>query len=299
MNKNILYAFILYFIFSIASAAVGQVNSDLEAKLQDIIKDKNAQIGIAVIINGKDTITVNNDTQYPLMSVFKFHQALAVANYLEQNKIPLTTPIYIRKTDLLSDTYSPLRDKYPQGDIYIAIGDLLAYTLQLSDNNACDILFKYIVGVKETDYYIRSLGIKDFSISATEEAMHRDLQSCYKNWTTPLEMAKLLEIFITQPILSDDYKSFIKHTMIESKTGKNRLISPLLTTNAIVGHKTGTGDSDGRGRIIGMNDVGFIFLPDGQRYTIAVFVRDSEESSRATEKIIADISKAVYQHIIR
>lgn len=48
----------------------------LETQLKQAIKDKKAEIGIAVIIDGKDTVTVNNDIHYPLMSVFKFHQAL-------------------------------------------------------------------------------------------------------------------------------------------------------------------------------------------------------------------------------
>lgn len=52
--------------------------SKLETQLKQAIKDKKAEIGIAVIINGKDTVTVNNDIHYPLMSVFKFHQALAL-----------------------------------------------------------------------------------------------------------------------------------------------------------------------------------------------------------------------------
>ena len=44
--------------------------SKLETQLKQAIKDKKAEIGIAVIINGKDTATVNNDIHYPLMSVF-------------------------------------------------------------------------------------------------------------------------------------------------------------------------------------------------------------------------------------
>lgn len=56
--------------------------SKLETQLKQAIKDKKAEIGIAVIINGKDTVTVNNDIHYPLMSVFKFHQALALADYM-------------------------------------------------------------------------------------------------------------------------------------------------------------------------------------------------------------------------
>ena len=54
----------------------------LETQLKEAIKDKKAEIGIAVIIDEKDTVTVNNDIHYPLMSVFKFHQALALADYM-------------------------------------------------------------------------------------------------------------------------------------------------------------------------------------------------------------------------
>ena len=47
-------------------------NLSLEDQLKQAIKGKKAEIGIAVIIDGKDTVTVNNDIHYPLMSVFKF-----------------------------------------------------------------------------------------------------------------------------------------------------------------------------------------------------------------------------------
>ena len=82
----------------------------LEEQLRKVIANKKAQIGIAVIINSKDTITINNDARYPMMSVFKLHQALAVADYCEKKGLSFDTSIYIRKADLKTDTYSPLRD---------------------------------------------------------------------------------------------------------------------------------------------------------------------------------------------
>lgn len=295
MSKR--FSIIILAFIALVLPVTAQVKQGLEQQLKDIIANKKAQVGIAVIINGKDTVTLNNDVRYPMMSVFKFHQALAVAKHLEQNKLPLTTSMHIKKTDLHADTYSPLRDKYPQGNIDMSIGDLLVYTLQLSDNNACDILFNNVAGIKETDSYIRSLGIEDFSITTTENNMHRDFQLCYQNWTSPLDAAKLLEIFVTRPILAEPYHSFIKRTMTECETGKDRLVKPLLETNAVVGHKTGTGDRNEKGQLIGINDIGFVSLPDGQRYSIAVFVKDSEESNEDTAQIIADISTAVYRYI--
>lgn len=61
--------------------------SQLKTLLEQAIKGKKAEIGIAVIIDGKDTVTVNNDIHYPLMSVFKFHQAVALADYMDKKEI--------------------------------------------------------------------------------------------------------------------------------------------------------------------------------------------------------------------
>ena len=269
----------------------------LEARLHKIASDRRAITGIAVIINGEDTLVVNNDIRYPMMSVFKFHQALAVADCLDKKGLPLSTAIHISEEELRENTHSPLRDAYPKGKTDITIEELLVYTLQYSDNNACDILFGHVIGTEATDRYIRSLGLTDFAISANENDMHTDLRTCYDNWTTPLAAAELLEIFATRPILDDEYRSFITETMTGCDTGTDRLAKPLLDTKAIIGHKTGTGDRNGKGQIIGLNDIGFVILPDGQRYTIAVFVRDSAGSYRKTTRIIAYISKAVYGYV--
>lgn len=296
MNKKL--NIVLFLLLSFAWPVAAQVNrAALEKQLKEVIAGKKAEVGIAVILNGRDTLVLNNDVRYPMMSVFKFHQALSVAHYLEQKGLPLTTPIHIRKSDLKPNTYSPLRDKYPEGDIDLPVGELLTYTVQLSDNNACDILFDYTGGTKKTDRYIRSLGIDHFAISHTEDDMHRDLQACYQNWTSPLDAARLVELFITRPLVADVYQEFIKRAMITCETGKDRLSKPLLHTQAVIGHKTGTGDRNAKGQLIGINDIGFVRLPDGQRYTIAVFVKDSEESAPATEQIIADLSKVVYEYV--
>ena len=77
------------------------------------------------------------------------------------------------------------------------MGELLKYTLHLSDNNACDILFRVFGGPAATDEYLRSMGLRDFAIEATEDDMHRNLADCYRNWTTPLEAVRLLEWLVS------------------------------------------------------------------------------------------------------
>lgn len=289
---------ILILSIFICTPIVQAQTKSLTEQIRTIIRDKEAQVGVAVILNSKDTFTVNNNCRYPMLSVYKFHQALAVADYLNRNHLPLETQLYITQKDLHPDTYSPLRDKYPEGNISLPVSKLLEYTLQLSDNNACDILFNYIGGTEAADKYIRSLGLKEYSIRATEHEMHQDLDLCYSNWSTPLEAVRLLEIFLNRSLFANEYQEFIKRTMIECGTGKDRLPEPLLETKAIIGHKTGTSDRNARGEFIGINDIGFVCLPDGQHYSIAIFVKDSKESMSNTTHIIADISEVVYRYVL-
>lgn len=181
----------------------------------------------------------------------------------------------------------------------MSIADLLKYTLQQSDNNACDILFNYQGGPDSVNRYIQSLGIRDCEITHTENDMHEDLDLCYSNWSTPLAAAKLLEIFRRKTLFDEAYKDFIYQTMVECQTGQDRLVAPLLDKGITVGHKTGTGDFNAKGQQIGCNDIGFVLLPNGHAYSIAVFVKDSAESSLENSKIIADISRIVYKYVIR
>lgn len=287
---------LLLTLFLFGEAVAG---AELSEILRNTIAGKRAQVGIAVVIDGKDTVTINDDGGYPMMSVFKLHQALAVAHHLDRQGRTLATRIPIRREALLPDTYSPLRERFPEGGIELSVGELLTYTLQLSDNNACDILFDWAGGTEATEEYIRSLGIGDFAIRATEKEMHDDPEMCYRNRTSPLAAVELLERFLTRPIVSDSCRAFIRRTMIECRTGGNRLAKPLAGTGAVIGHKTGTSDRNAAGAWTGINDIGFVSLPDGRRYSIAVFVRDSQESAEETERIIAEVSEAVYRYVAR
>ena len=271
--------------------------SSLRNEIIHSIDKYDAKVGVAVMINDTDTLTVNNSDKYPMMSVFKFHQALAVCHLLQMKGIPLDSVINISRKELRENTYSPLRDRFPEGNIRISLSELMEYTLQLSDNNACDILFNRILSTKETDRYIRSLGIDNFSIEMDENDMHENLDNCYSNWTTPMAAVRLINLFLEGGAVSGEYYDFIKRTMTECTTGIGRLPYPLKNTAAVIGHKTGTGDKNSDGRYIGINDIGFIDLPNGDRYLIAVFVKDSAENYETTEKIIAEISSIVYKNI--
>ena len=98
--------------------------SDLTSDIQEVIKGKNAQVGVAVLYKD-DAVAVNNDAQYPLMSVFKFHITLTVLKKMEQEGIPLTAGVTLGPSDIDTKTRSPMYKKYKSKKITLSYGDLI------------------------------------------------------------------------------------------------------------------------------------------------------------------------------
>lgn len=88
-------------------------NGSLERAVRALTDSVRATVGVAVVFGDGDTLVVNNGHRYPTMSVYKFHQALAVLDRLERRGLPLTTRIPVRRSVLLPDTWSPLREACP------------------------------------------------------------------------------------------------------------------------------------------------------------------------------------------
>lgn len=271
-------------------------NSDtLESQLREYVEDKDAVIGIAVITHTSDTVAMNGDMRMPMMSVYKFPIALAVAERCRQEGTGFDDPVTITSADMHRDTYSPMRAKY--GDIdsaRITLRELLVYSLQQSDNNASDILLRHIGGAKVADSLVRSMGIDGISILWSEDDMHRDTTLCRENSATPIAMASLMARFDRE--YDDTLSRQLKLIMETCETGADRLPAPLTASGAVIGHKTGTGDLTPAGRISALNDAGYVHLPDGTRYSIAVFVADAAYGMAETEEIIAGISEIVFRH---
>lgn len=290
---------IRFFIFISLSLiilqATAQTNIPLRQEIQDIIQDKKATIGVAIIFDGTDTLTVNNQYRYPTMSVYKFHQALAVLDYLNKHNHPLEQQVYVSKSALLPETHSPLRDKKPEGNFYMPIKELMQYSVSQSDNNACDILFNFLGGTAPVEQYIKNLGIQQIAITKTEQEMSEDFDNQYSNWTTPYAAVQLLEIFLQQELFASNYKIFLSDALIQTSTGKDK-IKGLLPSGTIVGHKTGMSSRNSNGVKAGDNDLGFIKLPNNKNLSIAVFIVNSTEDDTTNAKIIAQISKAAYDY---
>lgn len=72
-----------------------------------------------------------------------------------------------------------------------------------------------------------------------------------------------------------------------------------MDAGGVTGHKTGTGFELPDGRLMAVNDAGYVHLPDGRRYSIAVFIDNSGYDLEASEALIAEISRIVVEEMLR
>jgi beta-lactamase class A len=291
--------FRMYYILSVFIICVVPANTfaqkdSLKEKIQHIIKSAKGNVGVAIIgLEHNDTLIFNGNSKFPMQSVYKFPLALTVLNQVDKGIFSLEQKIYIKKDELLPNTWSPLREKYPQGNISVTLNELLTYTVSQSDNNACDILFRLIGGSKIVDEYIHTLGITNMAIVATEEEMHKNQDIQYSNFSDPASMGQLLYLFYHDKILSKKSKEYLWKTMTMTSTGLRR-IKGLLPTGTIVAHKTGSSGVNNVGIIAATNDVGIVTLPNEKHFAIVVFVSNSTDEEKICENIIAEIAKAAW-----
>ncbi len=269
----------------------------LKNTIEKILSDKKAVVGVSITgDNGKDTLSLHGDRRFPMQSVFKFHIALAVLSEIDKGKLSLDQKIEIGKDELLpEDFWSPLRDENPNGGTF-TIDRLIQYTVSHSDNTACDVLIRLIGTPKTVEEYIKKSGINDIQITFNEEEMQAKWENMFQNWTTPKAATETLKLFYENKsnLLSKSSYDFFWKTNKETTTGKNR-IRGQLPNGIVVAHKTGSsGTNKETGITAAVNNIGIVFLPNGEFFIISVFVSDSKEDVDTNEKIIADIAKATY-----
>ncbi len=283
----------LFILHVVPILLVAQADS-LRTKLDRIIGRANGTIGVAIRgLENDDSLTIDGHGNYPMQSVYKFPLALAVLSLVDKGALAFDQRIVVKKDDLRPNTWSPLREKYPEGSSAVTLDELLTYTVSESDNNGCDILFRLVGGPDSVNRYIHGLGITEMEIVATEAEMHRDSDVQYKNYSTPAAMAHLLHTFCRDSILSYKGREYLWQLMVKTKSGPQRL-KGLLPAGTIVAHKTGSSGVDEKGMAAATNDAGIVTLPNGHHCIIVVFVSNSSAGDNARDDVIANIAKIVW-----
>lgn len=272
----------------------------LADEISAVVKDAPCQIGVAVITNGGDTVTVNNDSvHYPLMSVFKLHQAVALGRQLDLRNTGFDTLLTVRRAELNPDTWSPMYHDYTDEQYTVTLDRMLEYLLLYSDNNVSNQLFERLCDVAATDSVIRSLGIPgSFNLTYTEAEMQAGHDKAYDNWSSPLACAALINRLYTDSVMSADKQAAVLDLLGRCETGRERIPAGFAGNDSVkMGHRTGSGYINEKGEVVAVNDVAYITLPSGRSYALAVLVRDYAGTQESAEKLIAAVSATVYSYM--
>ncbi|ATN05727.1 class A extended-spectrum beta-lactamase CIA-3 [Chryseobacterium indologenes] len=284
------------FLLLMVSAFATAQKSVLDEKISAVIKDKKATVGVSVLgFENAFKYSKNGDEKLPLLSVFKFHLACAVLDMADKGKFSTYQKFLIKKSDLLENTWSPLREKFPEGNIELSLGEIITYTVAQSDNNTCDFLLRLIGGPQVVQHFMDSKGAKDLQIKYNEDDMHRDWKNQYGNESSTNATVSLLKKFYDGKLLTKKSTDFLMQIMLATTTGTNKIVEQL-PKGTPVAHKTGSSGKPDNILTVAENDMGIITLPNGKHYAIAVFVSNSTETEKVNTRMVSDISKIVWDN---
>lgn len=196
---------LLIFVTLFYSRVLGQ--TELRQKIEQIISTKKADVGVSILnLKNGDSLSINGKKHFPMISVFKFHIALTVLNKVDKGELSLHQKLFIKKSELLENTWSPFKKKYPDGDISISLKEALEWMITVSDNNICDILIRLVGGVEAVGHFIND---SNFVIKNDEEGMHKNWDAQFLNTTTPNFSSQLLKSFFEGKQLTKKSTKFL------------------------------------------------------------------------------------------
>jgi beta-lactamase class A len=308
-----------------AVPAAAADTAQLQAEIVRIAKPVDGTVGVAAwrLDSRGPRVLVNAGQPFPMASTFKVAVAGAILSKVDRGELSLdqlvpVDPAMMVESEGLASTF-----RHP--GVSVSIKNLLELMLTVSDNTATDTLVKVAGGPAVVTQWVRGQGIEGLRVDRDTAGLIRDffglppgpsfpqsLEAGLKadpkleergdkpdpkfdndprDTATPMAMASLLERIYTGKALKPASAQLLTEIMERNTTGKAR-IRGRLPNSTVVGEKTGTiGGS--------LNDVGLITLPGNSgKLIVAIFIKQSKKPFEDRERVIADISRALYDYYL-
>jgi beta-lactamase class A len=267
---------------------------DLTMLIEKTAGPAKGRVGVfAVILETGESVSLDENSQYPMQSVYKLPIAMAVLRQVEEGKLKLDEKVRVGKEEYVrTGMRSPLRDKNPNG-AEVTLQELIRLSIVESDGSASDVLMRLAGGAAAIQDYLTGITIGEVVVANPEKEMGQDWETQYRNWATPEGATALLRALYEKRGISDQNQKLLLKFMTESVPGAKRL-KGMLPAGTAVAHKTGTSGTNSEGVTAATNDIGIITLPNGKHLAISVFVSDSPADEATREAVIAGIAKAAW-----
>ncbi|MGV3482617.1 MAG: class A beta-lactamase [Sphingobium sp.] len=271
---------------------VAQAKQRLVESFARLAQQTDGTTGAAIQrIGGGDVMTLNAGTRFPMASTFKISVAGAIFSLIDSGKLTLDHMITVDPALVVPS--DGIADQLPHRGVSLSVHNLLELMLTRSDNTATNVLSETVGGPAAVTAWLRSIGITGMQVDRDTRRIRADgtpFDLVASNNSTPEAMLNLLLAIRAGKAVSATSTKALIEIMERCHTGEARL-KGLLPTGTVVAHKTGTLRDVA-------NDVGFVTLPDGNQFAIAVFVKGDTKGPQTQERVIAEISRAAYDYFL-
>lgn len=312
-------------VLAFSAAATAADLEALKAELTNTITRARGEVGVAIKhLNSGTEILVNADSRYPMASAYKLPILVELFYQRAAGKLALDDRIEVEPSDLHVGSGSMIALYDPPG-VQLSIRNIINLMMRVSDNSAADILFKK-VGPSNVTARMQSLGLNSMRIdrstlemildqsgvdyarfgslparelrkmldavdAQTAARANEQFNKTDKDLASAHDMNRLVEKIYRGEIVDRATSDEIIDILKECQTGPAR-IPGLLPANTVVAHKTGTiGGST--------NDTGIVYLPYGKgELAITVLMKDARAPAAERERVIAEISRYVYDYFV-
>jgi beta-lactamase class A len=290
--------------FALAVLAWPVVATDaMQARLDGIAqRARPTTFGIAVLdVQSGKSWQVNADRGYPMMSVFKAPLGAAVLAKVERGELSLAQKITLTRADLRHGR-SPIADHFRGDSTTMTLRELLAATVNESDNTAADALLRLIGGPASLTAFLRAHGIAGIRSDRGEGDIHNDVAADLRaqrgiavymtdprDTSTPAGAVDFLHKLWLNQLLSKASTQYLLSLMTHAQPQRLETGLPKGVTFA---HKGGTSDTFD-GMTPAFNDIGMARWPDGHVVIVAGFLTGSRAPEVERTALFEALGKAV------
>lgn len=267
-----------------SSGAAVELHQKLMHQLEQVAAEFDGILGLAVKdLTSGELLRINAGLTFPQASSIKIAILVELLRQDEEGKLALSERVDIKKGSRAGG--SGVLQHFADGGSAIALGDLAVLMIQLSDNNATNLVIERI-GMANVNAMLTRGGFERTKLQRM--MMDQEAQRAEReNLSTPAEMALLLEKLFQGRLLD------AKHTALAMEILKYEKETPLRA-----GVPSGVALADKPGSLTGVRaDSGIVFLPK-RPYAIAVMTTFAKDD-RAAEQTITEISRRVYEYFDR
>ena len=231
---------------------------------------------------GDAHVAWRENERFLMCSSFKALAAAAVLARVDRGTERLERWIAYGPADM--QPYAPVtRANLAKGGM--AMGDLCAAAVELSDNTAANLILAAVGGPAGVTRYVRGLGDTVTRLDRNEPGLNTAKPGTDFDTTTPASMIGLWDRILLGGALSDASTGRLLGWLEACQTGPRRLPMAMRSEQHWrIGHKTGSGSTT-------LGDVALMTPGDGHRILIAVYLDVPDALSGRFEDAMAEAGR--------